>query len=87
MDGDLLQLAVFQPASVALLLMCAIAFGVSGSIPRDTLVLFLAGPPALAAGTWAGFLLYGRLDEASFRRVVLLLILLSGAFLLPPLGR
>lgn len=72
------QRGVFQPASVALLLMCALALGVTGSIARDTVTLFLLGLPALAAGTWAGFKAYGRLNEASFRRVVLILLLLSG---------
>jgi hypothetical protein len=72
------QRGVFQPASVVLLLMCALALGFTGSIARDTVQLFLLGLPALLAGTWIGFKLYGRLDEASFRRVVLLLLLLSG---------
>jgi uncharacterized membrane protein YfcA len=72
------QRGVFQPASVALLLMCALAFGVTGSIARDTIALFAIGLPALIAGTWAGFLLYGRLDEATFRRIVLILLLVSG---------
>jgi uncharacterized protein len=35
----------------------------------------------LLAGTWLGLKLYGRLDEASFRKVVLLLLLLSGVAL------
>jgi uncharacterized membrane protein YfcA len=72
------QRGVFQPASVVLLAMCALAFGVTGSIARDTITLFLLGLPALAAGTWVGFKLYGRLDEAGFRRIVLVLLLLSG---------
>jgi hypothetical protein len=72
------QRGVFQPASVVLLLMCAAALGVTGSIARDTVQLFLIGLPALIAGTWAGFMLYGRLDEATFRRIVLILLLASG---------
>jgi uncharacterized membrane protein YfcA len=72
------QRGVFQPASVVLLAMCALAFGVTGSFARDTIMLFLLGLPALAAGTWVGFKLYGRLDDAGFRRIVLLLLLLSG---------
>ena len=72
------QRGVFQPASVALLIMCWLALGVSGSFTVGTPLLFLLGLPALAAGTWAGFALYGRLDEASFRRVMLILLLVSG---------
>jgi len=73
-----IQRGVFQPAAVALLAMCALALGVTGSIALDTVQLFLIGLPALLAGTWAGFKLYGLLDEAGFRRVVLILLLVSG---------
>jgi len=73
-----MQRGVFQPASVAMMAMCALALGVSGSFTRDTLWLLLLGLPALAAGTWSGFALYGRLDDAAFRKVVLILLLASG---------
>jgi uncharacterized protein len=32
----------------------------------------------LLAGTWLGFRLFGRLNEATFRKVVLALLLASG---------
>jgi uncharacterized membrane protein YfcA len=73
-----IQRGVFQPASVALLAMCALALGVTGSVTSNTMLLFLIGLPVLAAGTWAGFQLYGRLDEDGFRRIVLILLLVSG---------
>mgnify|MGYP001247386265 CR=1 FL=1 len=72
------QRGVFQPASVALLLMCALALGTTGSITRETLKLFLIGLPVLFAGNWVGLRLYGRVDEATFRRIVLILLLASG---------
>ena len=81
-----IQRGVFQPASVGLLAMCALALGVTGSVERATVELFLLGLPALLAGTWAGFKLYGRLDEASFRRIVLILLLASGVPLIAALG-
>jgi uncharacterized protein len=82
------QRGVFQPASVALLLLTATAIGLSGSIARETLMLFLVGLPALLAGTWAGFSLYGTIDAARFRRITLVLLLLSGVPLIaqPVLG-
>ena len=55
-------------------------------IGSDTLALFLIGLPALAVGTWAGLKLFGKLDDATFRRIVLVLLLISGASLLV-LGR
>jgi hypothetical protein len=38
----------------------------------------------LLAGTWLGLKLYGRIDEAGFRRIVLVLLLLSGLMLAVP---
>jgi uncharacterized membrane protein YfcA len=42
------------------------------------LIPFIVGLPALIAGTWLGWKLYGRLDEATFRKAVLYLLLVSG---------
>ena len=72
------QRAVFQPTGVASFIMIILAFGGIGIITFDTVRLFLLGLPALAVGTWLGWMLYGKLDEAAFRRVVLVLLLLSG---------
>jgi uncharacterized membrane protein YfcA len=76
------QRAVFQPTGVASFLMIIVAFGGIGIISLDTIRLFLLGLPVLALGTWLGWMLYGRLDEGAFRRVVLVLLLLSGAALM-----
>jgi uncharacterized membrane protein YfcA len=76
------QRAVFQPVGVSVFVMAVLWFGGTGTIGADTLGLFLIGLPALAAGTWAGLTLFGRLDESGFRRVVLVLLLVSGVSLL-----
>ena len=76
------QRAVFQPVAVAIFLMSAVWIGASGAVTRDTVKLFLLGLPALLAGTWLGLKLFGRLDEAAFRKVVLALLLGSGAVLM-----
>jgi uncharacterized membrane protein YfcA len=76
------QRTVFQPVAVAIFLMSAFWIGTSGAVTADTIKLFLIGLPALAAGTWLGLKLFGRLDEASFRKVVLVLLLISGAVLM-----
>jgi uncharacterized protein len=44
--------------------------------------LFLIGLPWVLVGTWLGLRLYGRLDDARFRKAVLILLLVSGAVLL-----
>jgi len=50
-----------------------------GRLP-DTVKLFLWACRCCWPGTWVGMRLYGRLDEASFRKVVLVSVLLSGSF-------
>jgi uncharacterized membrane protein YfcA len=76
------QRAVFQPVAVAIFAMSAFWLGVKGAVSADIIRLFLFGLPALLAGTWLGIKLYGRLDEASFRKVVLVLLLASGVALM-----
>jgi uncharacterized protein len=76
------QRATFQPVGVAIFAMSALWLGGSGSVTADTVKLFLVGLPVLLAGTWLGLRLYGKLDEAGFRKVVLVLLLLSGVALL-----
>ena len=62
--------------------MSAVWFGAKGAVSADTIRLFLFGLPVLLAGTWLGMKLYGRLDETAFRKVVLVLLLASGAALI-----
>jgi hypothetical protein len=76
------QRAVFQPVGVASFIMCGAWLGVRGEIPPDTYWLVPLGLPALIAGCWLGWKLYGRLDGAQFRKVVLSLLLVSGAVLM-----
>jgi uncharacterized membrane protein YfcA len=76
------QRAVFQPVAVAIFAMTAAWIGAKGAITADTIRLFLFGLPVLLAGTWLGMRLYGRLGEAAFRKVVLVLLLVSGAALI-----
>jgi len=76
------QRAVFQPVAVATFLMSAMWIGAKGALTVDTANLFLIGLPTLFAGTWLGLKLFGRLNEAAFRKVVLVLVLASGAMLI-----
>ena len=76
------QRAVFQPVAVAIFVMSAFWIGAKGAVTADTIKLFFIGLPALLAGTWLGLKLFGRLDEATFRKIVLVLVLASGAVLL-----
>ena len=76
------QRAVFQPVGVAIFAMSTVWLGVGGAVNADTLRLFAIGLPILLAGTWLGLRLYGRIDDAGFRRIVLALLLASGAALM-----
>ena len=76
------QRAVFQPTAVATFLMCLLAFGGTGTVSLDTLQLFAIGLPCLLVGTFAGLSLYGKLDQAAFRKVVLWLLLVSSVVML-----
>jgi uncharacterized membrane protein YfcA len=78
------QRAVFQPIGVAIFAMSGLWLGVSGAVSTETAWFFVFGLPALLAGTWVGLKLYGRLDEAGFRKIVLLLLLVSGIALVVP---
>ncbi|HEY1431958.1 MAG TPA: sulfite exporter TauE/SafE family protein [Stellaceae bacterium] len=72
------QRAVFQPSGVVVFAITALWLGSKGMIGASTLTLFLIGLPVLAVGTWAGLKLFGKLDDQAFRRVVLVLLLISG---------
>lgn len=78
------QRAIFQPVILAAFVMTIVGLFVGGEITRDVLVLAALGALPVAAGIWAGLHLYGRLDEAGFRRVILVLLLISGVALLVP---
>jgi len=75
------QRTTFQPVGVAIFAMSAAWIGGSGSVSADTVKLFLIGLPVLLAGTWTGLRFYGRLDEAQFRKVVLVLLISGGVLL------
>ncbi len=81
------QRAVFQPAAVATFLMIMVWYGAGGVLSPDIGWLFAVGLPALLAGTWLGWKLYGRLDEAAFRKVVLYTLLVSGLALVTTADR
>ncbi|MFZ0066609.1 MAG: hypothetical protein WAK90_10595 [Pseudolabrys sp.] len=51
----------------------------------DLVMPFLEGLPALLLGLWAGVTLYGKLDDAAFRKVILVLLFFSGISLAVPI--
>lgn len=76
------QRATFQPVAVVVFAMAALLLGAKGALTFETAKLFALGLPFLLAGTWLGLKLFGRINETTFRRIVLALLLVSGVALL-----
>lgn len=73
------QSTVLQPVNSSALIVVAVSLAVAGdAITSDTIRLYLVGLPALFIGIWLGLKHYGRLDEAAFRYIVLILLFASG---------
>lgn len=80
------QRAVFQPVLLAAIVANVISLALAGAITADVLRLYALGLPAMVAGLSVGFKLYGKLDDAAFRKVILVLLLLAGFGLIIPRG-
>jgi uncharacterized protein len=72
------QRAVFQPVMLAAMAATPIALSFTGAITAETAKLYVLGLPALLAGLWLGFRLYGKLDDATFRKLILVMLLAAG---------
>jgi uncharacterized protein len=69
---------------LATILTSTVSLSVAGAVTAGTVKLYLLGLPAMLAGTWAGLRLYGRLNDAVFRKIILMLLLVSGVSLVVP---
>ena len=78
------QRTVFQPIILFSGIITVASFTVVGAATAETFKLLVLGAPVMLAGVWFGLKLYGTLDEAAFRKVVLWLLLFSGASLVIP---
>ena len=78
------QRTVFQPVMLAAIVMNAVTLSLAGAVTAETVELYVLGLPLLLVGLWSGFKLYGKLDDAAFRKVILLLLLVSGLALIVP---
>jgi uncharacterized protein len=78
------QRAVFQPVMLAASLATGVALAAGGALTARMAELYLFALPALLAGLWLGFALYGKLDDAAFRKLLLWMLLASGLALVLP---
>ena len=76
------QRSVFQPVLFAAFVIISIAQLIAGSYTIETLKLYGIGLPFMVAGIWIGFKLYGTIDDQTFRKTVLTLVLLAGVSLI-----
>lgn len=76
------QRAVFQPVMLAAIVATAISLSFTGVVTAEIVKLYLLGLPALLAGLWVGFKLYGKLDDAAFRKLILALLVCAGLSLI-----
>ena len=75
------QRAVFQPVLFAAFVIISISQIIVGSYTAETVKLYGIGLPFMIAGIWIGFKLYGTINDETFRKAVLVLVLVAGASL------
>jgi uncharacterized membrane protein YfcA len=75
------QRAVFQPVLFAAFVIISISQLVAGSYTTETVKLYGIGLPFMVAGIWIGFKLYGTINDETFRKAVLLVVLIAGVSL------
>jgi uncharacterized membrane protein YfcA len=78
------QRSVFQPVLFAAFVVISISMAITGAVTSETLKLYGLGLPFMFAGLWSGFKLYGKIDDETFRKTVLVLLLLAGLSLIVP---
>ena len=76
------QRAVFQPVLFAAFVIISISQLVAGAYTAETVKLYGIGLPFMVAGIWIGFKLYGTINDETFRKAVLILLLLAGVSLI-----
>jgi uncharacterized membrane protein YfcA len=76
------QRGVLQPYNMAILSAALLSAAVAGFVDRTYLIWAAICLPVSLAGTRLGLLLYRRVNDAGFRRLVLVLLALSGATLI-----
>jgi hypothetical protein len=60
----------------------SISMVITGSFTPETLKLYGLGFPFMLAGLWSGFKLYGTINDETFRKAVLVLVLIAGLSLI-----
>jgi uncharacterized protein len=80
------QRTTFQPVMFASGIVTGISLSVAGAVTPETVKLYFLGLPLMLLGMWTGFRLYGKLNDEAFRKIILLLLLVSGLTLIVPMS-
>ena len=81
-----IQRTTFQPVMFASGCVTAVSLSIAGAVTAETVKLYFLGLPMMLIGMWSGFRLYGKLNDEAFRKIILLLLLVSGVMLVVPLS-
>lgn len=76
------QRATYQPFNLVMLTLAAVGMAIAGQVTRQVLIVACVCLPVTLGGAWLGAHTYGRISPATFRRMVLGLLLISGVVLL-----
>ncbi|MCK1544139.1 sulfite exporter TauE/SafE family protein [Bradyrhizobium sp. 147] len=76
------QRAVFQPVLFVAFVVISLSQAAAGTITKETLMMYALGVPFMVAGLWSGFKLFGTIDDETFRKAVLALLLIAGLSLI-----
>ena len=76
------QRGINQPYNMSILLLALVSAGIAGFLDRSFFIWAAITVPVTLIGARLGLMLYGRVDDTGFRRIVLGLLMLSGATLI-----
>lgn len=76
------QRGVNQPFNMSVLLLALVSAGIAGFLDRTFLIWAAIAVPTTLAGARLGLALYGRVNDAQFHRIVLVLLGMSGTSLI-----
>jgi len=76
------QRGVNQPFNMSVLFLALVSAGIAGFLDRTFLIWAVITVPTTLIGARIGLALYGRINDAQFRRILLSLLCLSGLTLI-----
>ena len=76
--GNVPTRGAYQPDNFAILAAALVGFGLAGFLTLEFAYAAALSLPATLLGVWIGRRCYGRVDVVLFRRLVLILLTISG---------